>query len=335
MPSPGELDLGDPVRPTAIPTSERPVSTGLPPVIGDPGSQEQLESLLLSDSDGRADTNLDGGRIGILDVRAASVRGRSHRFGLNAVRGRARQDEYCLSASTDGRWLVAAVADGVSQSDKSHVAATIAARRGCQLVVDALNNSVQPNALAWTEEIAPRISGYIVHEAAKMQLVELGVEDKDDATLARDVADSMATTAIFAIVDTVPSDAGEVAFVVAVLAGDSAAWKLAAREWRPLTGVKNADTEIASMAVRPLPLASKCLVIDGTLQSGEALILMTDGLGDPLGSGQGDVGAFFATQWQTPPDAHVFAAQLDFFRRSFDDDRTAVAIWLADTPRDE
>jgi hypothetical protein len=214
------------------PMTDLSVVASVPPIIGDPGSQEQLDALLLSDSDGRADTIIDGGRIGALDVRAASIRGRSHRFQLNSVRSRARQDEYCLSASAEGRWLVAAVADGVSQSDKSHIAATIAARRGCQLVVDALNNSVLPSALAWGEEIAPRISGYIVHEAAKMQLVELGAADQDDANLAREVAGIMATTAIVAIVDSLPSDEGMLGFTVAVLAGDSAAWKLTTHPWR-------------------------------------------------------------------------------------------------------
>ena len=65
----------------------------------------------------------------------------------------------------------------------------------------------------------------------------------------------------------------------------------------------------------------------------DVLVLMTDGIGDPLRDGAGQVGRL--------PGGHVgdarrspleFAAQVDFTRKSHDDDRTAVAVWPARSP---
>jgi hypothetical protein len=55
---------------------------------------------------------------------------------------------------------------------------------------------------------------------------------------------------------------------------------------------------------------------------------MTDGIGDPLAAGTGEVGRFLTGVWSTPPASGLeFAAHVGFARRSFDDDRTAVAFW--------
>ena len=56
------------------------------------------------------------------------------------------------------------------------------------------------------------------------------------------------------------------------------------------------------------------------------IFLMTDGVGDPLGRGDGPVGRFLATEWAEPPDMLSFAGQVAFARRSYDDDRTVVGV---------
>jgi len=54
---------------------------------------------------------------------------------------------------------------------------------------------------------------------------------------------------------------------------------------------------------------------------------MSDGIGDALGSGTGEVGEFLAKVWRRPPSPLAFAAQAEFSRKSFDDDRTALVFW--------
>jgi hypothetical protein len=115
--------------------------------------------------------------------------------------------------------------------------------------------------------------------------------------------------------------------------GDTSAWVLrSGATWEPLQAVKNAGAAIASAAVTALPAVAGHA---GTptftrVRSGDALVLMTDGVGDPLGDGTGDVGQFLASVWSSPPTDLQFAAQVGFARKSFDDDRTAVALWPLD-----
>ncbi len=62
----------------------------------------------------------------------------------------------------------------------------------------------------------------------------------------------------------------------------------------------------------------------------DVLLVGTDGFGDPLGSGDGDVGRLFAdVLGGGAPSLLEFAHVLDFSRETFDDDRTLVAVWLA------
>jgi hypothetical protein len=63
------------------------------------------------------------------------------------------------------------------------------------------------------------------------------------------------------------------------------------------------------------------------LAPGEVLLVGTDGFGDPLGAGDGAVGALFAGALRVPPPPLGLAHLLDFSRETFDDDRTLVAVW--------
>ena len=64
-----------------------------------------------------------------------------------------------------------------------------------------------------------------------------------------------------------------------------------------------------------------------TLEPGHVLLVGTDGFGDPLGTGRGEVGMAFAGELREPPGTLRFASLLDFSRETYDDDRTLVALW--------
>ena len=59
----------------------------------------------------------------------------------------------------------------------------------------------------------------------------------------------------------------------------------------------------------------------------QILLVGTDGFSDPLGDGDGLVGALFARHLTTPPPPVWLAHVLDFSRETFDDDRTLLAVW--------
>jgi serine/threonine protein phosphatase PrpC len=263
----------------------------------------------------------------VAHLRAASIRGLSHRY-----YGGPRQDAYAFRTTADGRWLVVAVADGVSAGAYSHVAAEVVTYDGCRLLVDRLVDG-GPRQLDWAgllRDLAERIV-----TRGRDMLVSAGVVDTAEPG-ERTVAEYMSATALFAVVGLTPAepgsdDAGRPVYCMTV--GDTSAWVLRPDQevpWRPVSRQRAAEDGVASSATFALPLAPKVLSAAKaeTLAPGAAVVLVTDGIGDPLGDGTGEVGRFLAAVWAQPPGPLEFAAQVDFARRSYDDDRTAVVVWV-------
>ena len=117
--------------------------------------------------------------------------------------------------------------------------------------------------------------------------------------------------------------------------GDSSALILRdGRTWQSLKGGKSDGGAIATSRTAALPMVSRepPQPTSALLGRDDVLVLITDGVGDPLGDATGPVGRFLAAKWSRPPLALEFAAQVDFARRSHDDDRTAVAVWPGPEP---
>ncbi|WP_158075702.1 protein phosphatase 2C domain-containing protein [Actinokineospora bangkokensis] len=284
--------------------------------VGDPGRAASMV-VPLPDTENwhRRDSVFDGFTLHLPQerpaavVRAASIRGLAHR-----ASGKPRQDEYAYQLSQDGRFLVLCVADGISSGARSHQAAEVAARTGVALVAKELT-STPPDSLDW-DHLVREVAGHIV-KFARTRLP--GGEELTP----EQVVSVMGTTATYAVLDLLSLE------VDAVMVGDTSIWVLTRDQWVPLTAVKNADSDIATSAVEALPVvtARGRTPLRSRLRPGEALVLMSDGVGDPLGRGTGAVGRFLAGAWQNPPHEIDFAAQVAFSKRSFDDDRTVVAVW--------
>ena len=289
--------------------------------IGDPGRAARAPSYPDPRCWDRPDTVLDGVVLRADDgspamqLRAASVRGRAHRYDA-----RARQDAYAYRC--DGRFVVAAVADGLSSAPLSHVAADIVSRHGCHLIAQLLQTS-PPQALDWSEIL--QVLATKVINSGRTLLRHL--PDAEDLSPIQ-MAGHLSTTALFAIVEMHPVDGIRPMHVFAH--GDSSSWILrSGRHWEPLQLVKNQGTMLASSRTQGIPVvpAQAPPAVQTKLADSDTLLLITDGIGDPLGDGTGSVGAFLAEKWQHPPEPLEFAAHVDFARRSHDDDRTAIALW--------
>jgi hypothetical protein len=292
-----------------------------PLAIGDPG---RAATAVVPRPDERfpfrhdivADTARIPSRGGELDVLGASVRGLSHLY-----YGKVRQDAFAYLLTRDHRWLVAAVADGVSSGDHSHVAADIVSQYGCELVARQLGEHTAAE-LDWHAILTELAREIVAVASRRFGLVEPVLED---------VTDQMAATALFAVVGVEPGPTGGRPVHVMSL-GDTSAWLLrpeATPAWRALHEVKNAGSVVASSATAALPGMPADLAppVSTELRPDEVLVLMSDGVGDPLGGGTGDVGAYFAQAWRQAPDPFTFTSQVGFRRRSYDDDRTVVAVW--------
>ena len=285
--------------------------------IGDVGRQEEVVPSPGPLSIGVSDTELDFFTADPFEVRACSTRGMSHRHA-----GTPRQDAFCLAVDED--WLAVCVADGVSAGTHSQVAAETAARAACKL---ALDGAADLGSLDWTA-LANRLSRRILDEARYRRLADLSVSE-DPAEQIRIVRRAMSTTAVVALVGRRPLEGGRFPLVVAVVAGDSGAYVLRDGELTPFAGGKDVDAAgISDSAVHPLPGPAQPVVAEGGLGAGEVLLLTSDGVGDPIGDGTGEVGRELAGRWQQPPTAAQMFLDVNFLRRSYDDDRTAVGVWV-------
>jgi serine/threonine protein phosphatase PrpC len=310
-------------------------------VVGDAGRQPEVVSVpSIGLAVTRPDTVIDGGRLGALEYRATSQRGLGHRQA-----GTPRQDAYVVRPTRDGRWLAGCVADGVSEGKRSHEAADLVCRDLTAVLLDALAEitaEVEPSTwdevvrrLPW-QEAAERASA-AVREAATEVVQGVYQRRGDTDALARlaqrpltesQARQVMSTTAIAFAVSAQPAADGGHPAVVAVVAGDSSALLLSDGAWEPLTAVKNEDAEVASSAVHPLSREAEVRTVTRHLRPGQAVAVITDGLGDPLGAGRGVVGRFLASMWARPPDLLDFGQHAGFYRRTFTDDRTAVVVWV-------
>jgi len=268
----------------------------------------------------RPDTVVDGGTIGDLSVRAASVRGLSKRH-----YNKPRQDDYGLGCDEARAWLVAVVADGVGQGDLSHDAARAAVTVTPRRVADQLAE-VDAEELDW-EAVFRAVVGAIARRAEREF-----PEQAPHPTLP-EIARRMATTLTVVVC---PSESdSETRPVYVAWVGDSSVWlRRLDGSWECLTEIKGAGEEVSSSSVAALPVVPRHGISSrtATLARGEGLFVMSDGVGDPLGDGSGEVGEFLGSVWSQPPDMLSFAAHVGFARKSFDDDRTVVGIWTQAGP---
>ncbi len=283
--------------------------------VGEGGAAALVEGRPAMLTGQQPDAMVDAGQTGPLTIRAGSVRGVGHRYD-----GTPRQDDFCLGvAGPHDEWLVIVVADGVSAGPRSHIAARVAVRLGVQLITEALVEGA-PADIDW-DPLIGTIAGHVLLQARK--------EQGDDGLDANDAARVMATTAAFVIVPLdAEADGSRTATVLPI--GDTSVWVLHADgAWDSITPIKNEGEAVASSAVFALPLLppSSLVATTAPLEAGDAIFVVTDGIGDPLGDGTGEVGRALATAWASPPNRYEFLAQVDFGRRSHTDDRTVVGVW--------
>jgi serine/threonine protein phosphatase PrpC len=133
-----------------------------------------------------------------------------------------------------------------------------------------------------------------------------------------------ATTLVVAIVG--PDGAGAVARL-----GDSTAVVLSGREWRELWPVDGPDDGVVPVATAALPVPAgteaAIEVVPIHLGRAEVLVLMTDGIANPLRDGPTTVAPALAEALGLPPSPLGLAVVADFSRQGCFDDRTIVGLW--------
>ncbi len=259
----------------------------------------------------RPDVVIDGWSTEALTLRGVSQRGHLHRFN-----GAPRQDDFAAHHLPDGRVIVL-VADGVSGAPQSHLGASTVTKQAAEWLHVHLGGDIgHTDWLALLKSAA-----WALNERAQSLL---GLSEPDPVR----AEEQLATTLVCAVIE--PAGAGMLrAYLVG--AGDSLAWLLSDGEFVPVLGGKTvSDTGIASSAVVGLPRVPNDVMPEVVeVADGDVLLIGTDGIGDPLGTGDGGVGNLFREALTQPqvPSLIEFAHAVDFSREAFDDDRTLVAVW--------
>jgi serine/threonine protein phosphatase PrpC len=259
---------------------------------------------------GGPDSECDGWSTPALTLRSASLRGDKHRY-----YGRPRQDFTCAAVHEATGTVVFTVADGLSGAESSEIGAADACRAAVQAILAQLDEG-HLNFGA----VATHAAGALEWRAAHL----LQVPELPD--LAR-VESLLATTLVAGVARPEPDGVAVSLFRI----GDSCAWILdqAPARFHPLFASKTGSGHaVVSNAVTALPrIPQPVEEVSGTLVPGQVLLVGTDGFGDPLGDGDGQVGALFARHLAAPPAPLWLAHVLDFSRETFDDDRTLLALW--------
>ncbi|MFE2436220.1 protein phosphatase 2C domain-containing protein [Streptomyces sp. NPDC059409] len=257
------------------------------------------------------DTECDGWSTPDLGLRFASVRGAKHRYYRQP-----RQDAARAAVHEPTGSIVFAVADGVSSATSSELGAVEACRSAVERMLHLLSSGEK-------DLDHQDVTRYAAERLRQLAVWRLGGREPEPG----EVAGLYATTLVAGVVR--PGPAGPTVELCRI--ADSTAWVLdrSRGTFRALFGSKtSADTLLVSNEVTPLPHVPDVLESATVrLEPDQALLVGTDGFADPLGDGDGLVGALFAHHLAAPASPAWLAHLLDFSRETFDDDRTLLVIW--------
>ncbi len=257
----------------------------------------------------RPDTIVDAWSTGHFIVRLASVRGYAHRY-----YGTPRQDDVVAAVHQATGSVVFAVADGVSSAERAEVGAEHACRTAMDGMLAALD--ADPTGIDWTRMV----------ESVAARLIDRAAAATDPADDPYQQARRLYATTLVAGLAR-PTPGGLTATLIQV--GDSGAWLLdCGRYVNILRRKSDPDAAVVQSTVSALPqMPARIHPVTVALSPGVALLVGTDGFGDPLGDGDGMVGDLFREALASPPPPLGLAHALDFSRETFDDDRTLLVVW--------
>ncbi|MEU9200139.1 protein phosphatase 2C domain-containing protein [Streptomyces sp. NPDC048332] len=297
--------LGDPRHSGKRPPSYAPVPQGLRSAGEDPAAATLPDIVV------------DGAAYGPLVVRAASVRGDSHRY-----LGEPRQDALCVTrigSPDSGELLLLAVADGVGSAARSHVGSNEVCRQAAvylDRVAGDLLDALRAEDLAAFTARADEAVGSIAVLLADLAHREGQFRPEAYATTLRillvPLDPAVRTRGFMAVGD------GGTALL------RNGAWYLDVTQEEDPEASGMIDTRTAA-----LPLARTAVTrLLGPAAPGDVLVLSTDGLSTPLSGDQG-MRDFLNEAWGTGtvPGPADFLWQSQFRVKSYDDDRSVVVLW--------
>lgn len=235
---------------------------------------------------------------GQIQIAAASRRGYSHIHDATP-----RQDDYAVELSPDGRYAIAAVADGLGSADLSHIGAQWAVRGAIREFVTIA--STTPLSQISPIDLAARTS-------ERMRALTRSVLASDEADEHR-----FSTTLVLAAVDLAKQE------LWSFRVGDSDLLLRLRSSWRSAFRTEPRGEGTAALPHDPGGAES----VHIGFPAGHAVMLATDGIAQTMEASPDIVGSAFHQLLASPLTEFEFQRLVAFDRRGAHDDRTAVAIW--------
>ncbi|WP_085067136.1 protein phosphatase 2C domain-containing protein [Catenuloplanes japonicus] len=259
------------------------------------------------------DTVIDGGEIGGLTVRAASLRGDDHRHLCEPRQDSFALHRFPLTGRTGEPVLLACVADGVGSQPLSHLGSAAACRFLGEEIGRYADRLLDP---AGEGDLNALCRELVTVVAARMER---------EAAVHEAAPKALSTTLVAGLFGPAQANGGRRVVLFAV--GDSPAYLLRDGDFEPTFRAAGTD-EMAGAPTFALPRVGDVeVMIYECVRPGGMILLCTDGLGNPMHAAP--VRSQLAQWWRTgPPGLPAFFWQLSFRAQSFGDDRTAVCVWV-------
>lgn len=274
------------------------------------------------------DLELTVGSFGDLRLMAGSTRGTKHQYHHDE-----NEDSFHVAQTKSESHVVVAVSDGVSSAEYSSYGSRVLSFMTSESIVNQIEqaNSEDELDIRSIIDTAIRLASDRVQDWRPGELYAPTKPPGENSYL------QVSATLCVAVLDT-KADADGNRSVVLACVGDSPCYTLRGTKWM-IRSTATKEGEILEHGTQALPvpfgLDPRHEVFEFSIAKDEVLVLMTDGIGTSLASGNTAVGQWLAPRLYGPALAQDFAALLQYEflntvaydRQTEDDDRTLAIVY--------
>ena len=266
------------------------------------------------------DLEVDLGSLGSLCVIAGSTRGTKHQY-----YGQENQDAFHIAQTKDSKYLIVAVADGVGAQEYSSYGSRFVSHYVSEEIADLLDDTISIES-GDLHQLLRLTIGRASDRMQQWRPDDLYAPTKEPTHENKNIVSS---TLCVAVVPVEANSDGNRMITIACV-GDSPCYTLNGLDWNLRSGVTK-DGEFLEHGTDALPCASGdepfIEYFGFNMSRSEVLVLMTDGIGTMLGSGNTAVGKWLAPRLCGPQLMTDFIQTLTADRQGEDDDRTLAVIY--------
>ena len=332
-------EVPPPTVPPVFPTLAELVDRGLPRAADGQLITDQASSInakpwyssnwkFLPKNGPSRDLELTVGSFGDLRLMAGSTRGTKHQYHHDE-----NEDSFHIAQTKSESHVVVAVSDGVSSAEYSSYGSRVLSFMTSESIVNQIEQASNEDEL----DIRSIMDTAIRRASDRAQSWIVGELYAPTEPPGENSYLQVSATLCVAVLDTRADAEGNRSVVLACV-GDSPCYTLRGTKWM-IRSTATKEGEILEHGTQALPvpfgLDPRHEVFEFSIAKDEVLVLMTDGIGTSLASGNTAVGQWLAPRLYGPALAQDFAALLQYEflntvtydRQTEDDDRTLAIVY--------